>query len=246
MGVQANGKKSPWNDHMSTVDGVQAGLAQAAPPAFPCPKCGRETLEHQGPPGTRICSAATCRHVIEPAWPNQLSDLRKVIIHQPGGRFAPSGKRLPDEIWPCYCVVCGEEMTAYDVVEDGEIVKVTHSHEPDHHCKNNQYTSWHPSGVLAPEPPDPGDTPNFPCPKCGKETLEHRGPPGTRICCMAPCRHVIKPSLEKGWYWVRLLPDGNPFIAEYWGEGWGMPNGDSMTHDPEYLEVLSARLVPPV
>lgn len=55
-----------FNDKIGTSDLVEAKLAHAAPARHPCPKCGKETLEHRGPPGTRICSAATCRHVIEP------------------------------------------------------------------------------------------------------------------------------------------------------------------------------------
>ena len=57
-----------FNDKVGSTDGVVAGLEPfEAPPRFPCPLCGKETLEHTPDPhGTarRICSAATCRNVI--------------------------------------------------------------------------------------------------------------------------------------------------------------------------------------
>lgn len=34
------------------------------------------------------------------------------------------------------------------------------------------------------------NSPNFPCPKCGKETKEHR-PRGMRICSATDCRQEV-------------------------------------------------------
>ena len=53
-------------DSVNTNDVLTVGLASASPARFPCPKCGRETSEHVGSPGTRICSQPKCRHVLQP------------------------------------------------------------------------------------------------------------------------------------------------------------------------------------
>lgn len=54
-------------DSPETLRAMRAeGRTGVEGPRFPCPRCGKETLEHVGPPGTRICSAVTCRRVIEP------------------------------------------------------------------------------------------------------------------------------------------------------------------------------------
>lgn len=50
-------------DRLDIEDKAAAGLAEARPARFPCPVCGRETSEHVGPQGTRICSQPACRHV---------------------------------------------------------------------------------------------------------------------------------------------------------------------------------------
>lgn len=104
-------------------------------------------------------------------------------------RRTPSGKALPSSLWPCFCLVCSEEMTEWSCREAGDdifaVTEVTFAHAPEHACRNTQRS------MLGQQIAD--DSPRFPCPKCGKETLEHRGPPGTRICSAAFCRHVIDP-----------------------------------------------------
>lgn len=36
------------------------------------------------------------------------------------------------------------------------------------------------------------DSARFPCPKCSRESKEHVGPPGSRICAMPLCRHEFR------------------------------------------------------
>lgn len=51
------------NDRIATVDTYEVRIETVpVPPRFPCPKCGKEMLDHSEP-GTRICSMERCRHV---------------------------------------------------------------------------------------------------------------------------------------------------------------------------------------
>lgn len=107
-------------------------------------------------------------------------------------RRTPSGKLLPSELWPCHCLVCGQEMPEFAAVESEDgTVEITYLHGPPGPCSNTQRSILvSPAAIQALAD---AEKPRFPCPECGKETLEHVGPPGTRICCMTWCRHVIHP-----------------------------------------------------
>ena len=49
--------------HRFAQKDVQPVLVAAPGPVNPCPKCGQETKEHHTPPGARICSSRSCRHL---------------------------------------------------------------------------------------------------------------------------------------------------------------------------------------
>lgn len=54
-------------DRIGSSDAVSAGVAGYAPPNWPCPQCGRETVSHRraGAPEEetwRICTHHGCRH----------------------------------------------------------------------------------------------------------------------------------------------------------------------------------------
>jgi hypothetical protein len=125
------------------------------------------------------------------------------IVH---GRRTPSGKLLPEGLWPCKCHVCHELMPLYRAVEHeagaviprhlglapgdprageglemrGPSIEVFYS---GCGCGNEQRT------ILGSED-CPDERPRFPCPACGRESTAHAGPRGTMICAMPLCRTV--------------------------------------------------------
>lgn len=56
-----------FRDAVGAADSLHAGVSGYSPPNWPCPACGKETVEHRmaGAPDDerwRICTHSGCRH----------------------------------------------------------------------------------------------------------------------------------------------------------------------------------------